>query len=192
MRSGPIRVSGPSLVNAIMRLQRVRSLGIRLKVTTRISPSRIASLARFAQKSKVTAIARLPQPRRMATLAAFVHCLEAVAHDDVLEVLEMLLADIFRKAENADKKVRLRSLKDLDQSAIVLADACKAILDEELLDDELRRKIFEKVSVDRLSCAVRKVQNFGAPTKRCVFSRTRKAISQGQDLFANAYKTPSF
>lgn len=118
LRSGPTKVSGPALVSAIMRLERVRSFGIGIKKEIRyISPSRIASLARFAQKSKVTAIARLPLSRRMATLVAFVHCLESSANDDVLEILEMLLQDIFGKAQKADREARLRSLKDLDQSA---------------------------------------------------------------------------
>ena len=42
---------------------------------------------------------------------------------EVLEVLEMLLHDLFGKAITADQKARLRTLKDLDQSAAVLAEA---------------------------------------------------------------------
>jgi hypothetical protein len=59
--------------------------------------------------------------RRLATLVAFIHCLEATAQDDVIEVLDMLLHEFFSNAAKADKKARLRSIKDLDQAATMLA-----------------------------------------------------------------------
>ncbi len=51
----------------------------------------------------------------LATLVAFVHCLEATAQDDALELLEALLRELFGNAIKADRKARLRTLKDLDQ-----------------------------------------------------------------------------
>ena len=86
LRTGPVRISGPSLVQALLRLQSVRELGIKLP-TVHIPMSRLAALARYASTAKVSAILRLPNPRRLAMLVAFVHCLEATAQDDALEVL---------------------------------------------------------------------------------------------------------
>jgi hypothetical protein len=88
-------------------LNAVRALGITVPMKARIPSSRIASLARFANRAKAQAISRMPTARRIATLVAFVHCLEATAQDEVLEVLEMLLDDLFGKAITADKKARL-------------------------------------------------------------------------------------
>ncbi len=68
LRTGPVRVSAPAFVAAIQRLQSVRDLGISLPSAAHIPPSRIATLARFANTSKVTAVARLPRARRIATL----------------------------------------------------------------------------------------------------------------------------
>ena len=110
-------ISGPVLIRVLRRLDDVRGIGITLPAAAHIPPSRIAALARFANTAKVTAINRLPASRRMATLVAFALCLEATAHDDALDVLEALLRDLFSNAERADKKARLRSLKDLDRSA---------------------------------------------------------------------------
>ncbi|EPM91143.1 Tn5045 transposase, partial [Pseudomonas syringae pv. actinidiae ICMP 19070] len=98
LRKGPVRVSAPALVMALQRIETVRGLGIKLP-GTHVPPSRIAALARFAGTVKVSAIARLPQVRRIATLVAFVHCLEASAQDDALDVLDLLLRDLFTKAE---------------------------------------------------------------------------------------------
>lgn len=77
LRSGPVRVSGPALVQALLRLKTIRDMGIVLPPTTYIPPVRLASIARFASTAKVTAICRLPPIRRLATLVAFIHCLEA-------------------------------------------------------------------------------------------------------------------
>lgn len=41
--------------------------------------------------------------------------LEASAHDDALDVLDLLLRELFNRAQQADRKARLRSLKDLDE-----------------------------------------------------------------------------
>lgn len=78
LRKGPVRVSAPALVRALQRIETVRGLGIKLP-GTHVPPSRIAALARFARTVKVSAVARLPDARRIATLVAFVHCLEASA-----------------------------------------------------------------------------------------------------------------
>jgi hypothetical protein len=145
LRTGPVMISGPSLVQALLRLLSVRELCIKLP-TAHIPTTRLAALARYASTAKVSAILRLPPQRRLATLVAFVHCLEATAQDDALEVLEALLRDLFNAAIRADKKARLRSLKDLDKAAATLAGACQILLDTGFPDVELRTKLFLKNS----------------------------------------------
>lgn len=145
IRSGPTRVSGPAMRAAIERLKSIRGLGIVLPAVQRIPESRLASLANFANRAKVSLITRMPPGRRLATLAAFVYSLEATAQDDVLEVLEGLLGDLFGDAEKADKKARLRSLKDLDEATATLVLACRWLIDPALADDRVRVKVFESV-----------------------------------------------
>lgn len=163
LRKGPVMVSSRSLVVALMRLHSVRELGIKLPVTARIPATRVAALARFAGAAKVSAILRLPNSRRLATLVAFVHCLEASAQDDVLEVLEVMLRELFGDAIKADKKARLRTLKDLDQAAATLAIACQMLLDTSLPDADLRVRLFEKIPRDTLSLALEGVNALVRP-----------------------------
>lgn len=157
LRSGPVMISGPALVRALRRLDEVRGLGIALPPAAHIPPSRIAALARFANTAKVTAINRLPASRRLATLVAFAVSLEASAHDDALEVLEALLRDLFNNAEKADKKARLRSLKDLDRSAATLAAVCKVVLDSSISDDNVRARMFNDLPRVTLEKALEEV-----------------------------------
>ncbi len=162
LRSGPVRVSGRALVQALHRLQTVRDLGIRLPETG-VPPNRLASLARFAGTAKVTAISRLSPIRRLATLVAFVHCLEATAQDDVLEVLDTLLNEFFSNAVKADRKARLREIKDLDQAATILAAACRTLLDSEFKDNALRDSIFARVPREVLTKALESVDALVRP-----------------------------
>jgi hypothetical protein len=154
LRTGPVTVSGPSLIQALLRLRSVRELDIKLPLATSIPAVRIAALARFAGAAKASAILRLPNPRRLATLVAFVYCLEATALDDALEVLEGLLRNLFGDAVKADKKARLRTLKDLDQATATLAIACRMLIDSELPDDEFRGRLFEVVPRETLALAL--------------------------------------
>lgn len=163
LRVGPLTVSGPSLVKALLRLRSVRDLGIVLPSVARIPAIRMAALARFAGAAKVSAVLRLPNQRRLATLVAFVYCLEATAQDDALEVLEALLRDLFGGAIKADKKARLRTLKDLDQAAATLACACEMMLDPSLPDAEVRAKLFEKIPRDTLTLALHGVNTLTRP-----------------------------
>lgn len=102
---GPVRVSAPAPVRALQRIEIVRDLGITL-AGPHVRSSRIATLARFASTVRMSAVARLPDARRIATLVAFVHCLEASAQDDALDVLDRLLRELFTRAEKEDRKVQ--------------------------------------------------------------------------------------
>ena len=164
LRTGPIVASSLSLRLALMRLQSVRELGIRLPVSARIPATRVAALARFAGAAKASAILRLPVVRRVATLVAFVHCLEATTQDDALEVLEVILRELFGDAVKADKKSRLRSLKDLDQAAAILASACQILLDDAVPDVDLRKQLFARISPDTLALALAGVNKLIRPT----------------------------
>ena len=154
LRTPPVMVSGIALVQAVLRLRSVRDLGIRVPAAARIPANRVAALARFASAAKVTALLKLPNPRRLATLVAFVHCLEASAQDDAMDVLVALLREMFRNALKAEKKTRLRTLKDLDQAAAMLARACQMVLDPEVPDAELRSQLFEKIPRENLAQAL--------------------------------------
>lgn len=168
LRSGPVRVSGRALVQGIERLKTVRELGIRLP-STGVPSTRIAALARFAGSAKVTAISRLPPVRRLATLVAFMHCLEATAQDDVIEVLDMLLQEFFGNAAKADKKVRWRAIKDLDQAASVLATAVRTLLETGYSEGDLLGAVFDKTPRTELAAALANVEALVRPPQDVYF-----------------------
>lgn len=52
------------------------------------------------------------------------------------------------------KKMRLRTLKDLDQATAILVDACKLLLNTEFSDHEIRDTIYTAVGHEALVYAV--------------------------------------
>jgi hypothetical protein len=82
-----------------------------------VPSGRIQALARFATAAKASAIERLPEQRRLATLVVFALTLEATALDDALDLLDILITEIFSNATKAGEKARLRTIKDLDIAA---------------------------------------------------------------------------
>ena len=118
LRTGPTRRSAPELIRALGRVDDIRNLAIDVSVSARLPRSRVLELARFAATAKVTAIERMGKERRAATLVALVSTLEATAQDDALDVLDIVLSDIFSEASKAGIKARLRTLKDLDAAAV--------------------------------------------------------------------------
>ena len=163
LRKGPVRVSGPALVEALLRVETVRGLGITLP-TAPVPPSRIAALARCAHTVKVSAVARLPVERRTATLVALIQSLEASAHDDACDVLSLRLRDLFAKAEQADRKARLRTLKDLDRAAVTLAEACRMLLDPSVTDGEVRGRVYAAIGHEELAQALTDVRTLVRPS----------------------------
>ena len=86
LRTGLTLRSAPELVRALRRLEEVRTLGLGVSVPAQVPRGRVLELARFAATANVSALERLAPERRMATLVAFVHTLEATAQDDALEL----------------------------------------------------------------------------------------------------------
>lgn len=100
--------------------------------------------------------------------------MEASAQDDGLDVLDMLLRDLFSTAERDDRRVRLRSLKDLDKAAATLADACRLLLDPDVSDATLRERIYEAIGRDVLTQALDDVNTLVRPPDDVFYEALRK------------------
>ena len=77
-------------------------------------------------------------------MVAFILNLEAIALDEALDLLDILITDIFSDAKNAGEKARLPRIKDLDAAAIQLSQVCRLILDQNVPDASLREAVFAK------------------------------------------------
>lgn len=134
----------------------------RLKLT-RLPPVRFKNLARHAGVISMHKIARMPAIKRTAILVAFATAYETIALDEALDVLDLLITSIAGEAKKRGQKKRLRTLKDLDQSALALAEACTLILNENMQDERLRSAVFARISRAKLAESIATVHELARP-----------------------------
>jgi hypothetical protein len=163
LRKSPTRRSSPSLVNALNRLVTIRALGIYKLNLGKIPPIRFKTLAKTAFTLRAQAIARMSLERRVATLVAWAYVMEAIAVDDVLDVLNLLVKDILSKSQKEGKKNRLRTIKDLDAAAKQLAIACRVLLNRATEDNRVREEVWQRLTPEQLGKAIADVEDIARP-----------------------------
>lgn len=162
-RKGPVKISGPAFNEAVGRYQELKAFGMHELNFTGIPPVRFKSIARHAGMISMHKIARMPETKRTGILVAFARAYETIALDDALDVLDLLITDIAGEAKKLGQKKRLRTLKDLDQSALALAEVVALILDEAMPDDQLRSAVFARTPRAKLTASMATVHELARP-----------------------------
>ncbi|OCA52459.1 Tn3 transposase DDE domain protein [Photorhabdus namnaonensis] len=163
LRKGPVVISGPAFNQAVTRYLKLKAYGMQDLDFTSIPPVRFNALARYAGLISVYKIARMPSDRRTAMLIAFVRSYEISALDDALDVLDGVITNIGQEAKKIGQKKRLRTLKDLDRSALELANICSVLLDENIDSELLRSTIFRKYPPARLADTITFINAIARP-----------------------------
>ena len=192
LRKGPYRRSAPELVRALDRVEEVRRLGINFPWPTAFPTGRLHALARFANTAKVSVIRRLPESRRLATLVAFASNLEAAALDDALDLLDILITEMFSDAARASDKARLRTIKDLDAAAIQLTQVCRLVLNPDLQDAELRSAIFKALEREELEAAVSQVDSIVRPPEDVYYRELAGSYARVRRFLPHLLRTVHF
>ncbi len=138
-------ISGPAFNEAIERWKTLNDFGLHAENLSTLPAVRLKNLARYAGMTSVFNIAGMSPQKRMAVLVAFVLAWETLALDDALDVLDACWPLSSVTPERLGRKKRLRSLKDLDKSALALASACSYLLKEETPDESIRAEVFSYI-----------------------------------------------
>ena len=178
LRDGAVLQSPAELGRAVERLREVQSFALDLPSLDRLPTSRIANLARFAGAAKAQAVARLPDDRRIATLLAYAHTLHATAHDDVLDLFDVVVTKMFTDAKTIGQKDRLGSIRDLDAAALTLRQACAILLDDSTPDQAVRQSVFACVPREKLAAAIAQIDSLARPEDDEYYKELRKQHSR--------------
>ncbi|VVP31306.1 Tn3 family transposase [Pseudomonas fluorescens] len=162
-RKGPVTISGPAFNDAVDRYLGLKAFGMQELSFTGIPPVRFKNLARHAGMISMHKIARMSEIKRIAILSAFARAYETIALDEALDVLDLLITQIAGEAKKLGQKKRLRTLKDLDRSALALAEVCALILNETMQDELLRPAIFSRVPREKLAQSIATVNELARP-----------------------------
>ena len=186
LRTVPTQRTSGELLLHLDRLEAIRAFDLRPSPPKGVPAASLERLARVARMGKPSAIAALGEPRRTATVAALFHTLETAAQDDAAELAEALLTDLVKDAESADKKARLRSLRDLDGAAILLRDMAALVFTEDALPlDQWRDALFERLPRADLAAAMAEVDAIARPHASRPYAELRIRWRRARRLFFN-------
>jgi TnpA family transposase len=154
----PTNISSSSFNAEVDRYLELYAFGMQSLDFSRIPPVRLKNIARYAGIISVSKIARMPENKRIAILVAFVKSFETRTLDNALDIFDLLMTGILRDAKRIGQKKRLRTLKDLDKSALTLADVCALLLKTENSGGELLLStLFKQISKEKLADSIAKV-----------------------------------
>jgi len=162
LKDGPRRVSSIALIEAINRYNYIKTIGISNLAFSKIPKNKLMHLARYVTTSWAPAVARMPESRRIAVLAAFAYVYEIKALDDALDLLDMLITEISACANNSGEKERLRTLGDLDKAALELCEACEIIVGSQT-SRNLLTMVYNLISKEKIIAAVNIVKTIARP-----------------------------
>ena len=186
LRTVPSKRAPTEFLRHLDRLEAVREFDLRPSMLKGIPAATLERLARVARMSKPSAIAALREPRRTATVAALFHTLEATAQDDAAELAEGLLTDLVRDAEASVKKARLRSLRDLDDAAMLLREMGRLVMADDALPlDHWRDALFERLPRVALETAMAEVDAIAQPAEARPYAELRARWRRARRLFFN-------
>lgn len=169
-RKGPVHVSSNSINDQIDKYLSLKRFGISKLDFSRIPEIHLKNLARYASMASVAKIVRMNEDKKIATLLCFVKHYETEAIDEVLDLFDLIVSDIILNAKKLGQKRRLRTLKDLDNSALILAEFCHNILfknnaesrDDKLSLDEMLR--LSNLPMDQVSSSINIINDIARPS----------------------------
>ncbi len=163
LKKGPVTISGPAFNEAIERWKTLNDFGLHAENLSTLPAVRLKNLARYAGMTSVFNIADVTAEKDGGS-GCLCPCMETLALDDALDVLDAMLVVIIRDARKIGQKKRLRSLKDLDKSALALASACSYLLKEETPDESIRAEVFSYIPRQKLAEIITLVREIARPS----------------------------
>lgn len=163
LRKPPTRITVTGLLKTIERYENFCEIGSIEWNIAGIPMGRILALSRYASMARAQTIARMNDERRIATLVSFAIVFTVRAKDDVIEGMELLFSDMFRKSNNKGTHKRLRTIKDLDAAARKLRDICALLLDENISDTDIRKTIFTTYPKEIVKASLETVNHLTQP-----------------------------
>lgn len=192
LRAAPTRRSPTELIHGLERLDAIRARTIRPIIPASFPSVLLLRLARFGQRVQPAILARMPEPRRTATLVALLHTLEATAQDNALDLFEALAAEVIGDAAKAHQQARLRTLRDLDSAALKLAKGWRLLLQDTTPAQAWREHVFETMPQAEIEAAMDRVEALVRPDDACHYEELRRRWRRIQRIFAALLRHVSF
>ena len=164
LRTPPTRQTAGGLLHALGRIASIRALEVHQIPLNDLPQTRLQALSRHGLTAWTSHLSQMAAVRRHATLLAVVQHLERSATDDVLDIFDAVMTSLGLRGERLRRKARLRTLKDLDASALLLRDALQMLLDPAMPAPTVRDSILAHFGEASLTQAIASVTELASET----------------------------
>lgn len=121
LRRAPRRLKQTELLRHLERIDAIRAQKLAPNRDVGAPDAVVERLARSARKMRPATLIRLPEPQRLATLAALFGAMEGIALDEAIDLFDQLMGETVKMAAKDYAATRMRGLRDLDAAALTLA-----------------------------------------------------------------------
>ncbi len=154
LRTGAVSNSPRAILNASAKLDFLNQQNVPDWDVTVLNPNRLKFLAKLGKKSPTQALSRTPAARRYSILIAFCSQIYTEIIDETIDLYINTLANTYARSKKDRDLFQRRIAQSLNQKIKLLNKIGQVILDEEIQDEELRGKIYDRVTPEELSTAI--------------------------------------
>lgn len=188
LRRAPQRLAPGEFISHLERIDAIREENLAPTGVMNVPDAVIERLARSARKIRPAALLRLPDPRRPATLAALFGAMEGIALDEAIELFDQLITQTGKNAARDYAAKRMRSLRDLDAAALILARVSGLALID--VSDEAgllsaRDELVTEIGTEKIRDAIDRTKQLARPPddrhfeELCTYWRRIKRLFNG-------------
>jgi TnpA family transposase len=128
-----------------------------------INPNRIKLLAKIGSRSTNQYLQRTNEAKRYPILICFMKQSLYDFTDDLLDMFDQRLWELYNEAKREFKEDRLKATKSINKKLITFHDIGQILLDPDVDDQAVRKAAFEQISSVKLQIAVVETENLIRP-----------------------------
>lgn len=146
--------SPTAILTAIEKIHYLRQQQIHQWNLSCLNPNRLKCLAQVGKKSTNQALQRMPVERRYPILMAFVQQILMEITDETVDLFTRCLADTHSRARRDLQIFRQQEAVAINEKVMLFQQMGKVVLDQAVLDPQVRPDIFTLVPREQLQQAV--------------------------------------
>jgi TnpA family transposase len=163
LRTGAVSNSPKAIKNALAKIDFLNQQRVKDWDVSILNPNRLKFLAKLGKKSPTQALSRTPEARRYSILIAFCSQIYTEIIDETIDLYISTLANTYARSKKDRDLFQRRIAQSLNQKIKLLNKIGQVILDEEIQDEQLRGKIYDRVTPEELSTAMAECKSLIRP-----------------------------
>ncbi|MBD3207825.1 DUF4158 domain-containing protein, partial [Candidatus Bathyarchaeota archaeon] len=142
----PPPAASPNALLALLRqIEQIREIGIEKLDFSFLSENKVKYLAKLGKGYSTSPMLRFKEKKRYSLLACFLRETLTETIDTAIDMYNALITSVIRRSKNDLNNLTQKVAKEKNEMVILFKDIGSILLDEEILDEEVRNRIYQEV-----------------------------------------------